>query len=645
MLALFNKDRLLLHLAGAVTTTELQYYVGWKELLSPNQKQKVERDYNIDRKSGSSSGITNVVIADALKSTTYGKEIVYYNIINSDTAASTITVSYDNAGTIIKLIEITLDPNDSLVWTPDYGFVITDHAGKLKITAGGAGGINISAGTTQATSGTVIFSNANGVTFGLNAQTLTASVGAGAAPVNFSAGTTSNNLGSVVFSNSNGVSFGLNGSTVTGSVATSLTNMRVSAGTTSNLLSAITFSNSNGVTFGLNGSTLTGSIATSLTNINLSAGTTSNNLSAIVFSNSNDISFGLNGSTVTGSIITNGISAGTQSVSTGAVVFSNSNGISFGMSGSSRVTASYTVPSTAGLISNINISAGITSNNLSAITFSDGSGVTFGLNGSTLTASVRAQTNANFSAGTTSNNLATIVFSNSNGVSFGLNGSTFTASVADPMPLTLSFIEYPSGQLGGLHAAVNSILSMQPLVLNQALTATVADIFFSISLTTSGTANTSYSGTLSMSAGLYSLNAGTLSLASSGSQSYSYSYTSNVSTSVLQGVRKFTIPINVNATKGNWWYGLNWAFSAGSGSITFSIIGASNAAVGNYSGMWGSSTNSSNQFVPYAGVYSASTGAFPASIGVSEIYAGAGNATQNEARPTYIIFRNISAAI
>lgn len=34
-------------------------------------------------------------------------------------------------------------------------------------------------------------------------------------PVNFSAGTTSNNLGSVVFSNSNGISFGLNGSTIT----------------------------------------------------------------------------------------------------------------------------------------------------------------------------------------------------------------------------------------------------------------------------------------------------------------------------------------------------------------------------------------------------------------------------------------------
>lgn len=41
----------------------------------------------------------------------------------------------------------------------------------------------------------------------------------GNASVNFSAGTTSSNLGSVVFSNSNGISFGLNGSTITGTVA------------------------------------------------------------------------------------------------------------------------------------------------------------------------------------------------------------------------------------------------------------------------------------------------------------------------------------------------------------------------------------------------------------------------------------------
>ena len=177
------------------------------------------------------------------------------------------------------------------------------------------------------------------------------------------------------------------------------------------------------------------------------------------------------------------IQAGTQTATSGTIVFSNSNGISFGMSNSSVITGSYTVPSTAGLISNINVSAGTTSNNLTAITFSNGNGVSFGLNASTITASVANQTNQtvglyavsnttgqsssstfdarsisfqgagiasvgysngsvivsvpsggggityiNVSAGTTSNNLSALTFSNSNSMSFGLNGSVVTAS-------------------------------------------------------------------------------------------------------------------------------------------------------------------------------------------------------------------------
>lgn len=47
--------------------------------------------------------------------------------------------------------------------------------------------------------------------------------------VNFSAGTTSGNLSNVVFSNSNGVSFGINGSTITGTVATTYAGSNVTA--------------------------------------------------------------------------------------------------------------------------------------------------------------------------------------------------------------------------------------------------------------------------------------------------------------------------------------------------------------------------------------------------------------------------------
>lgn len=89
----------------------------------------------------------------------------------------------------------------------------------LSIVGGGGvgGGIALQAGTQTATSGTVIFSNSNGVTFGMSDNSVvTASVG-GVAAGSFSAGTTRVALGEVVFSNSNGLTFGLDGSTVTGS--------------------------------------------------------------------------------------------------------------------------------------------------------------------------------------------------------------------------------------------------------------------------------------------------------------------------------------------------------------------------------------------------------------------------------------------
>jgi hypothetical protein len=59
------------------------------------------------------------------------------------------------------------------------------------------------------------------------------------------------------------------------------------------------------------------------------------------------------------------------------------------MSGSSRITASYTVPATAGLISFLNVSGGTTSNNTSALWFRDSNGVSFGLDAGTITATVK----------------------------------------------------------------------------------------------------------------------------------------------------------------------------------------------------------------------------------------------------------------
>jgi hypothetical protein len=82
------------------------------------------------------------------------------------------------------------------------------------------------AGVSSITGTNIVFGGSNNVTLsgiqGANAGTIniSAAAGGGGGSVNISAGTTSNNLTNFVFANSNGVSFGLNGSTVTATVQT-----------------------------------------------------------------------------------------------------------------------------------------------------------------------------------------------------------------------------------------------------------------------------------------------------------------------------------------------------------------------------------------------------------------------------------------
>lgn len=137
---------------------------------------------------------------------------------------------------------------------------ISDNTGGTSTVAGG-GGVAISAGANSQSTGTVIFSNSNGLTFGLNAGTLTAS--------------------------HNGI--------------TSQSNQAASASNGSFAFQTLGFSNANNVTFGTSaGSIITASVAPpGAASVNFSAGTTSNNLDSVVFSNSNNATFGLNGSTIT----------------------------------------------------------------------------------------------------------------------------------------------------------------------------------------------------------------------------------------------------------------------------------------------------------------------------------------------------------
>jgi hypothetical protein len=103
------------------------------------------------------------------------------------------------------------------------GSVITASAagGGGNFSAGVSTGGN-TVGNTGVTGTALVFVGTNNITLsqatGTGGATITISGNTVAAQaVNFSAGTTSSALGSVIFSNSNGISFGLNGSTITAS--------------------------------------------------------------------------------------------------------------------------------------------------------------------------------------------------------------------------------------------------------------------------------------------------------------------------------------------------------------------------------------------------------------------------------------------
>ena len=338
-------------------------------------------------------------------------------------------------------------------------------AGGMSVTISGANAGGAQTGisgvvvsNTTYTSGTISFSNANGITFGSSAgQAITASANFGL--VGGAAGTQTQTTGTIVFSNSNGISFGMSNS----SVVTASFSQTVQTQASGNLAgTGVTTTTQAGSTLGVTQNTAGLSLAVpawvtvggggnfsagvSGGNTSNTSGTTSN---AIVFAGGNNIT--LSASTGAGgmSVTISGANAGgaqtgisglvvsNTTYTSGTVTFQNANGISFGSSGANGISASYTVPTqttqTLGIYASSQTTGGASSSTINATAFTivGSGGISVGMtNGSMLIADGPL---LSLSAGTTNLNLdaaSVVVFSNSNNVSFGVNGSTVTASVS-----------------------------------------------------------------------------------------------------------------------------------------------------------------------------------------------------------------------
>jgi hypothetical protein len=429
------------------------------------------------------------------------------------------------------------------------------------------------------------------------------------------------------FSNSNGVSFGINGNTITASVVGGGAPFAISGGTQSVSTGTVVFSNSNGVTFGMSGSSrMTASVAPE-TPFGISAGTQSGSTGTMVFSNSNGVSFGMsNSSVVTASFSQSAapgaIAAGTQTATTGTVLFSNANRITFGMSASSQITAILNGNTWVQSLIFPNATDTGTQTNTAAITdfgqFLNSNGISWGLAGRTVTAT--ADYVRSISAGTTNATGNQVVFSNSNGISFGASGQTITASVAGVPQPNVSYWDNRLAKVSNLVEVFTSgallNMSFQRVSVPNGISATVLNLLALVSNTLSA------SGSYAISVGIYTMNHSTASLASS--EARTASWASGVGTA-------FDYP----GYSGNRWRSISlspsWNLS-GAGEYLIGII-ATNQNIGTFA-FYGEAAVSVDAFEPLTaistqtnvnagfrdGVYTTGTNALPASAALSEIY-------------------------
>ena len=210
-----------------------------------------------------------------------------------------------------------------------------------------------------------------------------------------------------------------------------------------------------------------------------------------------------------------------------------------------------------------------------------------------------------------------IVGTNNITVSQSINGSSATLSISGPSPATLSFWE-PFMYIGNntaTDALGNASWQFKYVGAAQNYSLTRGNIFVSFSISTI-TNNSTRTGSFSVWMGLYTRNASSLSLASSGSALHTFTFSSNQATSAT-GLRRVSVPITLSVTPGDYWIAIATRSSGSNASFTGNVF--QHAGVAAFNGDWAVAAANSNQILLGHGVYSASSTAVPGSVAFSQI--------------------------
>lgn len=552
--------------------------------------------------------------------------------------------------------------------------------------------------------------NSNGVNLSLSAA---AAGGGGITNINVSAGTTSNNLSALTFNNANGVTFGLNASTITAS-HNGLTTARASndaiglntaltagplAWTVNSSGLSLNAGSAAGTTSGFGGNLISGSMTHNTAGLNLSlnhpawlttaaqsnhshgnpqlnltnlSGTTASNSAGFTLSlsagnylttarASND-AVGLNTAqtNVTWTVNSSGISlnaggyAGTGTSATNASITLNSNGlaISVGAGGGGGTAAtlyanSNTTQSSSGTValsSMIFAGAGIASVGVTngSVVVSVPSGGGAGDGG--VFAGVSNLGNTAGSTGTVSTgNFVLVGGSNiSLSQSTGAAGSAATVTINAPnssslvgvSPISIStngstvsilydaeIYQYWNPQDGYVQVAGqqgNATMHMQPA---RAPNVTFDRIAFP--LVVSNSTNSTGTVTVSIGLGFYTRNASTFSSVLTTSGSFAATYSGTVNNSTFAGMRLFTIPMSSSLAEGQYYVGIWSRTTTGGNNCTVNQFLASQVN-SVFSGIMGTASNASIQYTRGLGAYSATfSTALPGTVGVSQLLGSA----------------------
>lgn len=196
-------------------------------------------------------------------------------------------------------------------------------------------------------------------------------------------------------------------------------------------------------------------------------------------------------------------------------------------------------------------------------------------------------------------------------VSISTNGSTI--SIGAPAGVTYSYFNPQDAYVQITGQQGQGSLHFQPTqVPNVSFDRVVMPVVFT------GSSNSTASVSMSVSMGIYTRNASTLSLLTSYSASGAVIHSGNVNSSLNNGLKLFTMGATSLLPEGQYYIGIASRTTSAGGNATVSQILASQQN-SNLAGFWGQANNATIQYTRGLGVYGTTVTAMPNSVAFSQI--------------------------